>query len=80
MFAILTTTANKEMSTLGRRMPVIIHRSDEATWLNPEASDANTLYDLMRPYYDSQVLDVWQVGSGVFSAKANSPDLIQEMK
>ena len=76
-FAIITCSANKEMSNIGSRMPVILHREDEATWLDPNVSDANTLYDLMRPYYDSSVLEVRRVGQDVLNAKIDRPELIR---
>lgn len=75
-FAIVTTTANKELSALGERMPLVLHAEDEATWLDPTIFDANSLYTVMRPYFDATPLESYQVGPEVFSAKANTVRLL----
>ncbi|MEP6710531.1 MAG: SOS response-associated peptidase [Candidatus Saccharibacteria bacterium] len=76
-FAVVTTMANKEMSVLSNRMPVILHPEDEATWLDPMIDDANTLYDLMRPYYSSQVLEIRPIGPDVDNKKIDGPQVIE---
>lgn len=50
MFSIVSTTANKDMRTITNRMPVILKSDMEAQWLDPNVSDMNSLYDMMRPY------------------------------
>lgn len=79
MFAVVTTMANKEMSVLSNRMPVILHPEDEATWLDPMIDDANTLYDLMRPYYASEMLEIRAVGPDINSTKIDIPQLIDKI-
>lgn len=49
-FAILTTTPNELIRTLHDRMPVILQRSDYATWLAADVDDAATLAPLLRPF------------------------------
>lgn len=78
-FAVVTTMANKEMSVLSNRMPVILHPEDEATWLDPMIDDANTLYDLMRPYYASEMLEIRAVGPDINSTKIDKPYLIAKV-
>jgi len=77
-YAVVTTMANKEMSVLSNRMPVILHPEDEATWLDPAIDDANTLYDLMRPYYASEMLEIRAVGPDINSVKIDKPHLIEK--
>ncbi|MNL48703.1 hypothetical protein D3C87_1715800 [compost metagenome] len=57
------------------RLPVIVHPDDEADWLNPEISDINTLYRIMRPY-DADQLEIVRVGDDINSAKIDKPHLI----
>ncbi|QQG51256.1 MAG: SOS response-associated peptidase [Candidatus Saccharibacteria bacterium] len=73
-FAIVTTEANDEMCAISDRMPVILQPEEEHTWLNPTASDINTLYDSMRPY--DKPLRAHQVGFEVNNTKADNPKLI----
>lgn len=73
-FAIVTTEASDQISDIADRMPVILQPEDEHTWLNPTASDINTLYDIMRPY--DKTLQIHQVGFEVNNTKADNPKLI----
>jgi putative SOS response-associated peptidase YedK len=73
-FAIVTTESNDQMRHVSDRMPVILQPEDEHTWLNPTASDINTLYDIMRPYDNH--LEINQVGFEVNNTKADNPKLI----
>ena len=49
-FSIITTTGNKDMRTIDKRMPVILPHEVEADWLDPSKDDMSSLYDMMRPY------------------------------
>src|SRR5262245_11768748 len=42
-FCILTISANEFMRKIHDRMPVILNRSDEATWIDPEVHDEKAL-------------------------------------
>ena len=78
MFAVVTTIANKELAALGERTPVILQPSQEATWLDPAANDATTLYDLMRPYPSKEPLEIRRVHQRVLTTKKDSAELLLE--
>ena len=71
-FAIVTTTANAEMSALHERMPVILERDAWAQWLDG-AGDAAAV--LMRPAPDG-TLRSWPVSRRVNSVRNDGPDLV----
>lgn len=49
-FVVITTAANKEMSDIHDRMPVILKKGEESLWL--ETRDKGILEKLMKPYED----------------------------
>jgi putative SOS response-associated peptidase YedK len=48
-FSILTTAANQFMTKIHERMPVILGRSDEDDWLDPEVHEQEKLQRLFKP-------------------------------
>ncbi len=64
-FSIITTRANKKMSALHHRMPVILDRSDEEEWLH--GNDRAFLKKILEPYA-KQDIEMYRV-----STKINSP-------
>lgn len=78
-YAVVTTTASKDLSELGERMPVILNPEDEATWLDPTTDDTDVLFGLTRPYSYKGSLDIKRVGPDIFSTKINKPSLISEL-
>jgi putative SOS response-associated peptidase YedK len=75
-FSILTTSANECMSAIHDRMPVILHKTDEEAWLDPEFHDRESLQMILKPC-PSAWLDAAEVSSLVNSPKNNSPDLLR---
>ncbi|MFI5212780.1 MAG: SOS response-associated peptidase [Candidatus Saccharimonadales bacterium] len=75
MYSIVTMPSNAEMATISDRMPLLLHPADEANWLNPEVYDGNTLYDIMRPYPDGNLV-IHPVGPDINSTKIDKPHLI----
>ncbi|HET9098732.1 MAG TPA: SOS response-associated peptidase [Candidatus Saccharimonadales bacterium] len=51
-YAIVTTRANKEMSAIHDRQPVILKPRDEALWLEPSLQDRGAIEDILRSYDD----------------------------
>jgi putative SOS response-associated peptidase YedK len=78
MCSIVTTFSGAESDMTPSRLPVIVHPDDEADWLNPEISDINTLYRIMRPY-DPDQLEIIKVSSDINSVKIDKPHLIQKI-
>lgn len=48
-FAIITTEPNELVEPVHNRMPVILDKEGELTWLKPQASE-ETVFNLLRPY------------------------------
>lgn len=72
-FAILTTTANAQMSVLHERMPVILQSTDWPTWLGEEPGDPTAL---LKPLPDG-VLRIWPVDKRVGNVRNDGPDLLE---
>lgn len=75
-YSILTTEPNKEMAKIHNRMPVILHREDEASWLSPSHdNDRSAIEALLRPYEDGG-LEMFEVSSDVNAASNNYEELM----
>jgi len=72
-FAILTTTANREMSALHDRMPVILEREAWPVWLGEEEGDP---IQLLRPAAEG-VVRIWPVSKAVGNVRNDTPDLLK---
>ena len=75
-FSILTTAANEFMSAIHDRMPVILARSDEDAWLDPEFHEREALKKLLKPC-PSEWLNAVEVSTLVNSVKNNTPEVLQ---
>lgn len=49
-YTIITTEPNSLVGTIHNRMPVILEKQDEDTWLNPDETEPLLLAKLLRPY------------------------------
>jgi putative SOS response-associated peptidase YedK len=74
-YSIMTSDPNKEMSDIHNRMPVILHREDEASWLEPSNDSASELEKLLYPSEDDR-LDIYEVSRDVNNPRNNSKVLI----
>jgi len=75
-FSILTTAANTFMSTIHDRMPVILGRSDEDAWLDPEVHEQEALQKFFKPCPSSWLTAV-EISPLVNSPKNNTPAVLQ---
>lgn len=73
-FAILTTTANEQMSLLHERMPVILEPVDWPGWLGETEVDPTTL---LHPSPEG-VLRMWPIDKRVGNVRNDDPDLLAE--
>jgi putative SOS response-associated peptidase YedK len=78
-FSILTTAANEFMRDIHNRMPVIIGRTDEDAWLDPENTKKESLQLLLKPC-PSLWLTAVEVSALVNSPKNNGPEVLQPPK
>ena len=77
-FTIITTPANKLVSPIHNRMPVIINHSNERKWLDNSIDTAH-LTTLLRPYPTDSML-AYPVSKMVNSAKNNYASLIENVE
>lgn len=74
-YSIITTDANKEMSAVHDRMPLILSREDEASWLESSRVTRSDIEPLLRPLEDN-TLTMYEVSREVNSPRANGAQLI----
>jgi putative SOS response-associated peptidase YedK len=70
---IVTTEPSVEVAPIHDRMPVILDREDEATWLDPTAS-VDELLDLLRP---REGMRVTEVSDAVSDVRQDGPHLLE---
>lgn len=75
---ILTTQPNAVMADIHDRMPVILEKEAEKTWLDPNVQDPELLQKLIKPY-EAEVLEVYEVSSAVNSPKNKGQELIRKI-
>ncbi len=72
-YTIITTEANKTLSPLHSRMPVILHPGNYEEWLTAES---NTLSSLLTPCPDTD-LEYFEISTAVNSPKNNAPEILR---
>lgn len=75
-YSIITTRPNDEMESIHDRMPVILHKEDEAQWLAADTED--DIKVLLEPYTNG-VLETYEVSKEVNTVKVNDKTLIGPM-
>ena len=75
---VITTSPNKLMSDIHNRMPVILHKNDEQTWLNPKVQDFQLLSQYLQPF-PQDLMEAYEVSSLVNSPKNNQPQCIEKI-
>ena len=78
-YVIITTTPNSLMEKIHNRMPVILKKSDEDDWLNPDITEYSQLEKMLNPY-DATEMEAYPVSSLVNSPKNNNPVIIKPLK
>ncbi len=73
-YSIITTSPNKEMERIHNRMPVILHKEDEASWLESSLSTRSGIEPLLRPYEDNK-LEIYEVSRDVNMVRNNKVEL-----
>jgi putative SOS response-associated peptidase YedK len=72
-FSTITTEANRQLSTIQPRMPVVIEPADWPIWLGEIEGDVGAL---LRPVPED-VLRVWPVNKKVGNVKNDGPELLE---
>jgi putative SOS response-associated peptidase YedK len=76
-----TITLNRLVDKYRQRMPVILQKDKEETWLNPDIVEPDHLLSLLRPYPPDE-MEQWQVTGAARNPKNKNdyPDLITPVK
>lgn len=78
-FAIITTEPNALVAEVNDRMPVIIRREDEDTWLDANVKDFAKLIVMLAPYPADQMKCV-PLSKLVNSAKNKMPEILNPLQ
>lgn len=78
-FTIITTEPNKEAATVHTRMPVLLHREDETSWIDPNNVKREVIETFIHPYDDGG-LQVDEVISDTQSLEYNDKEFISPLK
>jgi putative SOS response-associated peptidase YedK len=73
-YTIITTRANDLVRPIHERMPVILAREDEDTWLDP-ATPIDAVMPLLQPF-QSSAMEAFQVSPEVNNVRNNHPGLV----
>ncbi len=74
--SIIVTDANELTQKIHDRMPVVLAPDDWDTWLDPEATNAEGLQSLLRPY-PAEGMTAWPVSTVVNSPRNNSAECVK---
>jgi putative SOS response-associated peptidase YedK len=74
-YSIITTKPNALVAKYHERMPVILHKDDEQTWLNPDIVEPEHLLPLLKPYPSGQ-MEEWLVTDAARNPRNDYPELI----
>jgi putative SOS response-associated peptidase YedK len=75
VFSILTTEPNKEAATVHNRMPVILRKEDEASYLDPSKTEQKDIEPFLHPYEDD-ALKVVEVSNNTRDFASDDKGLI----
>ena len=73
-FSIITTAANETVLTTMERMPVILNKLQEETWLSPSSPEADLINLLVE--YPARKTNVYTVSPGISDPKNDFPSII----
>ncbi len=76
-YTILTTEANKKLTLIHPRMPIILPAEQYETWLSPD-SGLDPLHELLTAF-SSEEFDFHPVSKEVNSPKNNHPEILQNI-
>lgn len=76
---IITTSANEFMKDIHDRMPVILSKADEKTWLDPSIDEINTLNKMLKPLSEDY-MEAYEISNLVNSPKNNSSTLLEPIR
>jgi putative SOS response-associated peptidase YedK len=78
-YTIITTEPNTVVGEFHGRMPVILQKEDEETWLNPDITEQTELLPLLKPY-PSIKMETWPVGDAARNVHNDYPEVMQPIE
>jgi len=75
-FTIITTQANKTVGAIHPRMPVILQKDDEATWLNPDLTEPEQITSLLHLYPDRE-MEAHPVSPAINNPRNDSEEVLK---
>jgi putative SOS response-associated peptidase YedK len=73
---IITAAPNKLVGKIHDRMPVILPRDEEGTWLDPQATVGGDLLPLLTAYPE-RAMTTWPLDRAINSSRQDAPELLQ---
>jgi putative SOS response-associated peptidase YedK len=77
-FTIITTEANRLMSSIHHRMPVILEPKDYEQWLDRENKDTEQLKKLLKPHPDAGMV-TYPVSTVVNNSRNDVPECLDPL-
>jgi putative SOS response-associated peptidase YedK len=77
-YTIITTIPNAVVGRYHDRMPVILEKEEENTWLNPD-TEVDELLPLLKPF-NADEMEEWEVGAAARDSKNDYPEIINPHK
>lgn len=78
-YTIITTEPNAVVGEVHHRMPVILSKEDEDTWLNPDIVEPEHLLPLLKPY-PADEMEEWQVSNAAKNPRNEGAELIKPVE
>lgn len=78
-YTLVTTTPNNVVGKVHDRMPVILHKEDEATWINPDIIEPEHILPLLQSYPDDE-MESWHVSDAARNPRNEGADLIKPVE
>lgn len=75
-FSIITTSPNELMAEIHNRMPVILSKQSENTWM--KSSNQQELLDLLQPF-PAKLMDAYRISELVNSPRNNTQEIIKKV-
>jgi putative SOS response-associated peptidase YedK len=75
-YTIITTVPNEIVGKVHNRMPVILKKDDEETWLNLDIVEPEQLLPLLKPY-PADKMEEWRVGDAARNPRNDNSELIK---
>jgi putative SOS response-associated peptidase YedK len=75
-YTIITTEANSLVAKIHPRMPVILRKEDEETWLNPDIVEPERLHPLLT-HYPAEAMESYQVSRAINVPTIDTEDVLK---